>query len=348
MDLNELQYLQNLPLELKVAKTKLRIRDAIDRFGWDGLFVAVSGGKDSLCVHHLVKEVEEEYGNIHAIPRVFVDTGLEYPEVRENAIEIANEVLKPDMPFTKVIEKYGYPVISKQCARQLYDLRNPTGKNDRLLKLYKSDYTLDKDGNPTNKMNIRNKLSKKWYYLEQADFNISAKCCDVMKKAPSAKYKKQTGRIPILGVMAIESSLRTSRYIQDGGCNAFDIATPCSKPIGFWRPSDVLHYLYIKGIQLPSVYGEIKHNATTDEYYTTGVSRTGCVFCMFGVHLEKEPNRFQLMQTTHPKLYDYCMRGGKYNEEGTWVPHHGLGMKHVLKELNVPITKKSAIWDRVK
>ena len=28
---------------------------------------------------------------------------------------------------------------------------------------------------------------------------------------------------------------------------------------------------------------------------------------MFGVHLEKEPNRFQAMKYTHPKLYDYCI-----------------------------------------
>ena len=43
------------------------------------------------------------------------------------------------------------------------------------------------------------------------------------------------------------------------------------------------------------------------ELYTTGVNRTGCMFCMFGVQLEKEPNRFQKMKETHPKQYDYCM-----------------------------------------
>jgi hypothetical protein len=28
---------------------------------------------------------------------------------------------------------------------------------------------------------------------------------------------------------------------------------------------------------------------------------------MFGVHLEKEPNRFQMMKETHPKQYNYCI-----------------------------------------
>jgi hypothetical protein len=28
---------------------------------------------------------------------------------------------------------------------------------------------------------------------------------------------------------------------------------------------------------------------------------------MFGVHFEEEPNRFQRLATTHPKLHDYCI-----------------------------------------
>lgn len=63
------------------------------------------------------------------------------------------------------------------------------------------------------------------------------------------------------------------------------------------------------------------------EYELTGVTRTGCMFCMFGVHLEKQPNRFQRMKETHPKQYAYCM---KPVEEG------GLGVAKVLDYINVP------------
>ncbi len=58
------------------------------------------------------------------------------------------------------------------------------------------------------------------------------------------------------------------------------------------------------------IYGEIvesrKKNGTPI-LKTTGVSRSGCMYCMYGVHLEHEPNRFQLMQVTHPQQYDYCI-----------------------------------------
>lgn len=46
---------------------------------------------------------------------------------------------------------------------------------------------------------------------------------------------------------------------------------------------------------------------------TTGVARSSCMFCMYGIHLESEPNRFKWMAVTHPKQYDYCIYslGGK-------------------------------------
>ena len=49
--------------------------------------------------------------------------------------------------------------------------------------------------------------------------------------------------------------------------------------------------------------------------YDMGYRRTGCIFCMFGCHLEPYPNRFQRLSQTHPKLYEYCMKPAS---EGGW------------------------------
>ena len=46
------------------------------------------------------------------------------------------------------------------------------------------------------------------------------------------------------------------------------------------------------------------------------------MFCMFGVHLEKQPNRFQRMALTHPKQYAFCI--------------HKLGCGAVLDFLGIP------------
>ena len=58
------------------------------------------------------------------------------------------------------------------------------------------------------------------------------------------------------------------------------------------------------------------------QYVTTKEHRTGCMFCMFGVHMEKGENRFQRMHRTHPKQWAYCM--------------DKLGLREVLAFINVP------------
>lgn len=92
-------------------------------------------------------------------------------------------------------------------------------------------------------------------------------------------------------------------------------------PLGFWTEQDILQYIYEKKIPIAKVYGKII-KTSDGKYQLTGVTRTGCMFCMFGVHLEKEPNRFQMMVKTHPKQYDYCI--------------NKLGLGEVLDYIDVP------------
>ena len=47
------------------------------------------------------------------------------------------------------------------------------------------------------------------------------------------------------------------------------------------------------------------------------------MFCMFGVHTEKSPNKFELMKQTHPKVYDYCI-----NQLGCGKVLDFLGVKY--------------------
>ena len=73
----------------------------------------------------------------------------------------------------------------------------------------------------------------------------------------------------------------------------------------------------------------------TDRLKTTGCDRTGCVFCLFGIHLESEPNRMQRLKETHPRQYEYCIKGGEM-VDGKWQPNkEGLGLGKVLDYINV-------------
>lgn len=95
--------------------------------------------------------------------------------------------------------------------------------------------------------------------------------------------------------------------------------------MSFWTEQDVLEYIHRFNIPYASVYGDIVID-DNGKYQTTGVQRTGCMYCMFGVQREKEPNRFQRMKITHPKIYEYCM---KPMDEG------GLGLAEVLDFIGV-------------
>lgn len=347
----DLKQMQAVPLEQKITMTKRRIREWYDY--WDGMvYVSFSGGKDSTVLKHIVDSMYDD------VPAVFVNTGLEYPEIQKFVRSIKDgkyecfnsyvDIIRPEMRFDEVLKTYGYPVVSKEVSDTVYGARHGGGsgkwKSTRLQKL--RGELLDKDGNKS-RYNC-----EKWGFLLDVPFEISDKCCGVMKKTPTKRYSKETGRKPILGTMAEESQLRYQKWLQHG-CNAFETKEPKSQPMSFWTEQDVLHYIKKFNVPYASVYGDIVP-ASEDEQIegqltafdilgdydgtqlkTTGCNRTGCIFCMFGCHLEKEPNRFQRLKETHPRQYEYCINGGEM-VDGKWQPSkEGLGLGKVLDYINV-------------
>jgi len=316
--MKQLQELQALPLKYKVMITEERIKEWVEEFGKDGVYVSFSGGKDSTVLLHIVRELYPD------IPAVFVDTGLEYPEIREFVKTFDNVTwLRPKKNFKRVIEDYGYPFIGKNVAENVfYGKRYVTGKTKKKTLKYKQiiGEARQKNGKPS----IFN--CSKYKYMLDAPFDISHRCCDVMKKAPIKAYAKEAWRVPITGQMASESRRRTMQWIK-AGCNSFAGKNPISNPMSFWTEQDVLLYIKENNIPICLVYGDIVED--NNRLITTGCKRTGCVFCGFGCHLEKEgEGRFLKLKETHPKLYDYLFRvtdkgGLGYKEVIDWINEHG-------------------------
>ena len=327
---DDLRYFQAMPLEIKLGMTRNRIREWVNRYGVNGVYVSFSGGKDSTVLLHIVREM---YPDIEA---VFVNTGLEFPEIQSFVKTFDNvTILHPKMRFDEVIKKYGYPMISKEVSNTVYYARkNPHGTRGQKLR-----GELQKCVGPSQ-FNC-----EKYEPLLRVDFSISDKCCDIMKKQPCFEHEKRTNKKPIIGQLAEESRKRTTAWLQTG-CNAFEAKRPQSNPMAFWTEQDVLQYIKQNNIPIASVYGNIIEIGTDGEQYdknlfgdgngklkTTGRDRTGCVFCGFGCQI-KGDHRFEQLKDTHPRQYEYCIGGGEY-VDGIWKPSkEGLGMGHVFDELN--------------
>lgn len=324
--IDELRIRQALPLDVKVNMTKTRIREWVDAFGVDGVYVSFSGGKDSTVLLHIVREMYP------TIPAVFVDTGLEYPEIREFVKTFDNvEWIRPQMTFRKVIEKYGYPFISKEVSQKVREARN-----DKESYCYKSFIPEEEGGRP------KPYNYSKYSFMLEGEYKFSEKCCTQMKKKPSEQYERLTKRKPILGMMAAESMARVNEWLRYG-CNSFEKKRQSSKPMAFWTEQDVLQYIQEHGLKIATVYGDIVIDygeelqgqmdiaelglaKETRPLVLTGCKRTGCMFCGYGCQCEKEgEGRFERMKETHPKQYEYIMR--KW-EDG------GLGYKEVIDWLN--------------
>lgn len=107
----ELQQMQELPLDMKIKLTQSRIRQWVNEFGEDGVYISFSGGKDSTVLLDIARKMYSE------IKAVYVDTGLEYPEIKHFVKGFDNvEIIRPEMVFKDVIVKYGYPMISKEVS----------------------------------------------------------------------------------------------------------------------------------------------------------------------------------------------------------------------------------------
>ena len=329
--------MQGWSLDRKIQVTQTRILEWYQK--WNGqVYVSFSGGKDSTVLADLAARVCKLLNE--KLVLWFSNTGLEYPELSQHTKKYADYLIDKygieveliiDYPkdkktgkritFKDVILTYGYPVISKEVSQVIEEARRnvTTGKYTYRIKRLNGEL-LDKNGNKS----IYN--CEKWKFLMDAPYKISNKCCEEMKKKPAKRFEKETGRRPIIGTMANESQARKTAW-KIHGCNAFDGKRPSSQPMSFWTEQDV--FKYIRKYELPyaSVYGDILVD-DKGKFYTTGCSRTGCMFCAYGCHLEKEPNRFQKLKETHPKVWEYCMKS---------VKNGGLGMREVLEYIGVKI-----------
>ncbi len=306
--------MQRLPYEIKVKRAELRVHEfyhEIVNIREKNVHISV-GGLDSLTLLYFIRSLGYSEKDIPAIGA----TVLEHKSIRR--IHKQEEVIPvyPQMPKHRIIQEFGFPVVSKAKAKKISLLQNPDAEKITFIHAIMTG-DMGKQGKYQHSDKI--KLPDKWiekfggnYQSHRpdlcclcADFKVSAECCKYMKENPCDDWAKEHDSYPFLGLMASEGGQR-EKALMKNGCNYYGKDVIRSAPFAPFMRQDILQLALDLKVPVPAAYGEIKRKPD-GTLYTTKAQRTGCDICGFGIHLEKRPHRFDRLREDDPKAWHYWM-----------------------------------------
>ena len=262
-------------------------------------YISFSGGKDSTVLLALAK-MSMDVGVLppEGIKAVFVNTGVEMQAtidfvkwVRDSGWYHNIDIIRPKVPYAKVISKYGKPMKSKMKAEYLERYQKGL-RSDNVMNYFVYGKDLK-----TNKVFGRTKLADKDFHMIHPNFSIKAsqKCCKYLKKE-SAKYYDKEHHIngKIIGIRANEGRAREidlEKRLKNGGklCTYYKGNILIKVPIIDWTDEDIDRFIEKYNVPLSRAYTEY------------GMTRTGCYGCPFSQSLSDdmkvlykyEPNRYK-------------------------------------------------------
>lgn len=128
-------------------------------------YLSFSGGKDSTILHHLLDMALPN----NNIPRVYIDTGIEYQAIRDFVIDLASKdnrvvIIKPTKPIKPTLEHFGYPFKSKQHSHNIMLYQNNKKNFDEIREKIEKNKDLLKDYDFIHSLPLGVKTLVKYYY----------------------------------------------------------------------------------------------------------------------------------------------------------------------------------------
>lgn len=277
------------------------------------------GGLDSITLLHFIRSLGYDADRVPAIScssledksiqKIHKQCGvISLPPVKRDDGTVWNKA--------KIIQEFGFPVLSKEIAAKIELLQNPTEKNATVRHAIITGETGEYGG---FQKNSRMKLANRWLQLFGGyenenegtnygvpDFKVSSRCCYYLKEKPCDDWAKAHNSVPFLGLMASEGG-RRAKSLMINGCNYWGKSTIRSAPFAIFYRQDLLQLALDLNVPVPEIYGEIVRDPD-GTLRTTKAQRTGCSMCGFGIHMEKRPHRFDLLRQSNPKEWDFWMR----------------------------------------
>lgn len=229
-------------------------------------YLSFSGGKDSTILHYLL---DMALPNNH-IPRVFINTGIEYQMIVDFVEELAKKddrfvILKPSTPIKPMLEKYGYPFKSKEHSLYVQQYQKNGMSKTTQRYLYPSE-SRKAFGCPE---------ILKYQFTKNFNIKISNQCCYELKKKPIQKWQKENKRpITITGMRKEEGGNRK---------NLSCVLTNSKGEITHFHPLAIVdekwEEIFIEKEKIPlcPLYRQ-----------PYNFKRTGCVGCVYNLNLQED------------------------------------------------------------
>ena len=268
-----------------------KIRQIVNKYGEENFYISFSGGKDSTVLSALVDMALPE----NRIPRVYVDTGIDYEMVRQFVITMSLTddrvvMIKPRMPIKPMLEEKGYPFKSKEHSAIL-ETYQKNGLKTHWVKQY-----LQVDTERPNKKDcyacpkcLRRQFS------EDYNLKVSDSCCKELKEAPLKQWQVENNRyFGMLGLMPSEGGRRISAKCLVFKGKKFMNFQPLVVVTKDWEEWFIERY----HVDICAIY-----------YPPYNFTRTGCKGCPFAPNLQ---HNLDVMEEYFPTERKQC--------EAIWKP----------------------------
>lgn len=216
--------------EFTLADRIAKIKSINEQFDLENnAYVSFSGGKDSTVLHYLIDEALP--GN--KIPRVFINTGIEYKLILKFVKEMASKddrfiIWTVGKNIKDTLNSVGWPFKSKEHSQKVYEWKQGCRSKSH-LKYFRQ------------LPEAYSQCPKALMYQIEPDFNfkISHRCCIEFKKKPIKHYMKESGRkITLTGMMKSEGGQRSTLNCivtdKDGSLKKFHPMAICSNEWENW------------------------------------------------------------------------------------------------------------------
>ena len=252
-------------------------------------YLSFSGGKDSTVLHYLLDLALPN----NRIPRVYMDTGIEYLMIRDFVLKMAETddrfvIIKPSKPIKQTLEKYGYPFKSKAHSLRVDQFNK--GMNSNYIKKYLTGY--DHNGKPSTFVCPK---VLKYQFEKKGAYNYSNLCCYKLKKEPAHKWQKENKKSIVLTGMRAEEGGNRKRLgciITDGKGKLLKFH-PLIKVDEEWEN----WFIEQQGIKLAPLY-----------YPPFNFRRTGCKGCPFSLDLQEQLSIMEIYLPNERKQCEYIWK----------------------------------------